>query len=77
MEIRGKEFDDGLIHCVIKSDKSTVVGLRALLESLKRFSVNDRIKCEIYFQRDLRSFLKVFLTKGKNKKYMFLKKFFL
>jgi len=70
MEIRGKEFDDGLIHCVI-SDKSTVVGFRALLESLKRFSVNDRIKCEIYFQRDLRSFLRVFLTKGKNKKYFF------
>jgi hypothetical protein len=67
MEIRGIEFDNGLIHCVIKSDKSIVVGFRALLESLKRFSVNDRIKCEIYFQRDLKSFFKIFLTKGKKK----------
>lgn len=69
LEIKGKEFNDASIHCVLKSDKSLAAGLRTLLESLKRFAVNDKIKCEIYFQRDLRGIFRLLLTKGKKNHY--------
>ena len=69
LSIKGREFEDGLIHYVIQKQEqgSSMAGMRSLLEALRKLAVNEQIKLEIYFVKNVKSCFHLFLSKGMKK----------
>ena len=65
IHFKGKHIDCQ-IHCILKGDNlnSGLVGMRNILESVTKLSVNNSIRNEIYFDKCIKSYLNMFLAKG-------------